>query len=106
MRWRGPLSVRLLSMASEIVPAAGLSLIVTAVLGALQLMPLGHGLLLVRVRGEDSGAALLAAAAADAALVSVPAPGFAVVYGDASTVRTALGLAVSWKGNASCSPKL
>jgi hypothetical protein len=95
-----PLSVRV----SEIIPAAGLALSVTAILCGLQLMPFGKGMLLVRVHGENPGSALMAAAIADAAFVSSPAPGFAVVYGEASKVRTALGLAVPWKGNAPCSP--
>lgn len=89
---------------SEVIPAAGLALSVTAILCGLQLMPSGTGMLLVRVHGEESRSALMAAAMADAAFVSIPAPGFAVIYGEASKVRTALGLAVLWKGNASCSP--
>jgi hypothetical protein len=95
-----PLSVRV----SEIIPAAGLGLSVTAILCGLQLMPSGTGMLLVRVHGDDSRSALMAAAMADASFVSSPAPGFAVVYGEASKVRAALGLAVPWKGNAPCSP--
>ncbi len=95
-----PLSVRV----SEIIPAAGLALSVTTILCGLQLMPSGIGMLLVRVHGDDARSALMAAAMADAAFVSSPAPGFAVVYGEASKVRTALGLAVPWKVNAPCSP--
>lgn len=95
-----PLFVRV----SEIIPAAGLALSVTAILCGLQLMPFGKEMLLVRVHAENPGSALMAAAIADAAFVSSPAPGFIVVYGEASKVRTALGLAVPWKGNAPCSP--
>ena len=89
---------------SEIIPASGLALSVIATLCGLQLMPFGKGMYLVRVDGEDPGSALMAAATANAALVSNPAPGFAVVYGEASEVRTALGLALPWKGNPPCSP--
>ncbi len=77
---------------------------VTALVCAAQLLPFGRTMLLVRVAGDGPGPALAAASVADAALVGMPAPGFAVVYGDASQVRRALGLAVRWKGSALCSP--
>ena len=89
---------------SEIIPAAGLTLSATAILCGLQLVPFGKGMFLVRVDGQDSNSALMAAAMADAAFVSTPSPGFAVLYGEASRIRTAVGLAVSWKGDAPCSP--
>ena len=101
---REPFVAIMLARALEIIPAAGLALSVTAVLCGLQLMPFGEGMLLVRVHGDDPRSALRAAAMANAAFVSIPAPGFVVVYGEASKVRAALGLAVPWKGNAPCSP--
>ncbi len=102
MTWRNPSTEAALAWVSEILPAVGLALSVTAMIGAMQLMPLGEGLLLVRVGDEDPRSALMTAAKAGAALVSIPAPGFAVVYGDAARVRKAVGLAVTWKGNALC----
>jgi hypothetical protein len=75
-----------------------------AVLCAAELLPFGKAMLLVRLPSEGVEAALTAAAFADAAFVSIPAPGYAVIYGDASQVRGALGLAVSWKGTNLCAP--
>lgn len=89
---------------SDVLPAAGLALSVAGMMCALQLMPFGTGLLLVRVPEDGAGSALMAAARADAAFVSSPAHGYAVLYGDASKVRAAVGLAVSWRGQAPCSP--
>jgi hypothetical protein len=88
----------------DLVPAAALAVMVTAVVCAAQLLPFGRTMLLVRVLGDDTRAALSAASVADAALVGIPAPGFAVLYGDASQVRGALRLAVRWKGIGLCSP--
>ncbi len=87
----------------DLVPAAMIAVCVTASLFAGQLFPFGQTLLLVRVPGVAAEAGLYAAAAADAAFVDRPAPGYAVLYGDASQVRRALGLAVAWKGLAPCS---
>ena len=106
MRRQEPFSANLFARASEILPAAGLALSITTILCALQLMPFGKRMLLVRVHDEDPTSALIAAAMADAAFVDIPAPRFIVVYGEASRVRTALGLAVPWKGNAPCTPTL
>ncbi len=89
----------------DLVPAASIAVAVTAVVCTAQILPFGRTMLLVRVPGDGTGPALVAASVADAALVGIPAPGFAVVYGDASQVRRALGLAVRWKGIASCSPQ-
>jgi hypothetical protein len=99
-----PLRQRYTLKTSEIIPAAGLAVAVTTVLCGLQLVSFGQGMLLVHVRGDDLKSALMAAALADAALVSIPAPGFAVIYGDATKASTALGLAVPWKGSAPCLP--
>jgi hypothetical protein len=90
--------------AGDLIPAAMLALTVTAILCGAQLLPLGKTMLLVRVANEGTEAALTAAAEADAAFVSIPAPGFAILYGEASRVRGALDLAVLWKGTALCSP--
>ena len=88
----------------EIIPAAMIALSVTATLCVAQLLPFGKTMLLVRVSQAGIATALADASRADAALVGIPAPGFAVLYGDASRVRQALGLAVLWKGKAPCSP--
>jgi hypothetical protein len=87
-----------------VLPAATLAVFVVSVLCGMQLLPFGQSMLLVRVSGAGAEAALLGAARADAAFVDAPAPGFAVVYGDAAQVRSVFGLAVPWKGNAPCSP--
>ena len=89
---------------SDLIPAASIAVVVTAAVCAAQLLPFGRTMLLVRVPGDGLGPALAAASVADADLVAIPAPGFAIVYGDASQVRRALGLAVRWKGSALCSP--
>lgn len=89
--------------ASEILPAAGVALSVTVILCVVQLVPFGEGMCLVRVDPTDPGTAFLAAARAHVAIVNRPAPGFAVVYGQASTIRSAFGLAVPWKGKVLCS---
>jgi hypothetical protein len=104
MRRRGQLAVNTLGRLSEIIPAAGLALSVTALICGMQLMPFGRGMFLVRVHDSDPTAALMQAASAGAAFVRSPAPGFAVVYGEAARVRAALGLTVPWIGNAPCSP--
>ena len=87
---------------SELVPAAAIAFLVTAGMCGAQLLPFGKAMLLVRT-SLDPKAALTAAAVAGAALVSVPAPGFAVLYGDASHMRGALGFAMPWKGAVPCS---
>ena len=87
----------------DLLPAATMSGIVLSVICGVQVLPFGTARLLVHVQGRDLGAALAVAARADAALVSAPAPGFAVVFGDAAHVRAALGLAVVWKGRPPCS---
>lgn len=73
-----------------------------ALIGA-RLLPTGEATLLVRVGEGTQGAALVAAAEADASLVGIPAPGFAIVHGDAARVRATLGMAVLWNGGAPCS---
>ncbi len=82
----------------ELAPALGLAVIVTGALCAAQLRPTGTQMLLVRA--DDEGSAVAAASASGAALVGVPAPGYAVLYGDAARVRQAAGLAVPWRRGA------
>ncbi len=94
----------LISGTRDFAPAMAMAIFVTTSLGVAELLPFGKKILLVRVTQDGAGAALNAAALADAALVSVPAPGYVVLYGDASQVRRAVGLAVPWKGTALCSP--
>lgn len=86
----------------ELAPAALLAASVTAALAYAQLVPFGDAMVLVRVPPRPE-AALMAAAKAGAALVSTPAPGFAILHGDASRIRAVLGLAVTWQGRAPCS---
>lgn len=88
---------------SDLTPAALITLLVTGVLISAQLIPVGEATVLVRLPADTP--ALSAAAAADAALVSVPAAGFAVLHGDAGHIRSVLGLAVTWQGAAPCSLK-
>jgi hypothetical protein len=90
----------------DLAPPTLLTLVVIGSLAAAQVMPLGVTTVLVRVSDTTTKGALLAAAAADSALVSQPAPGFAVLYGDASHIRNRLGLAVRWQGSAPCGEKL
>ena len=93
------------SRRSDLAPAAFLGASVIVAACASQLFPSGVGLLLVRLPNASASSALAAVAAADAAIVSTPSPGFAVLYGDATRVRHVLGLAVRWKGLAACSTK-
>lgn len=88
---------------SALIPAAMIALSVTAATAGAQLVPSGEATVLVRVSSGTPEAALAAAASADAALVRIPAAGFAVLHGNASHIRTALGLAVVWQGAAACS---
>ena len=89
--------------ALDLAPAAVISLGVTMATLAAQLLPFGTATVLVRLADAAPASALRAAAGADAALVAIPAPGFAVLHGDAARVRAALGLAVLWKGRPPCS---
>jgi hypothetical protein len=86
---------------SDFLPAAALASAVTLVAGALPLLP--HGQAVVLARLPVNTIALRAAASADAALVSEPAPGFAVLFGDAGRIRRALGLVVVWHARPLCS---
>jgi|GEM_PF-4093448 len=91
--------------AADLLPAVALMLMIVGMITGLQLMPYGRKMLLVRLHDADPQSALKAAAMAQAAFVGSPAPGFAIVYGQAARVRAALGLAVVWKGNGLCSAK-
>jgi hypothetical protein len=88
-----------------LAPAATIAVLAAGALCAAELLPFGKTLLLVRLPTPGVGTALAAAAAADSAFVAIPAPGYAVLYGDASKVRAALGLAVPWKETSQCSPR-
>lgn len=87
------------------LPAALLSVVMLSAILVAQLMPVGRHMLLVRVGQTGPQAAIAAAAAADAALVSEPKAGFAVVFGDAATIRRSFGIAVLWNGDPSCSSR-
>ena len=90
--------------ARDLLPAAAIAALVTLSLATARLLPFGVATVLVRA--ADAATALRVAASADAALVGIPAPGFAVLHGDAARVRAAAGLAVQWKGSAPCSRNL
>ena len=106
-RFRRARTVRLRDLvrnAKDLVPALTIAASAAAALCAAELLPFGKTMLLVRLPREGVEAALTAAAKADAAFVGIPAPGYAVIYGEASQVRGALGLAVPWKETKLCSP--
>ena len=88
---------------AEFAPAAFIALVVVAGSITAQMLPQGQATLLVRVPPNLREAPLLAAARADAALVAIPAPGYAVLHGDAARIRSVSGLAVVWQGIATCS---
>ena len=90
-------------MTSDLLPAALLALLLAIVSATAQMLPFGQADLLIRVPDPSHGSALLLAARSGATLISLPAPGFAVLHGDAAQVRAASGLAVVWKGRAACS---
>jgi hypothetical protein len=96
----------LVSKAKDLVPAVIIAVSAAAALCAAELLPFGKTMLLVRLSGEGVGPALAAAAAANSAFVGIPAPGYAVIYGEASQVRGALGLAIPWKEVDLCSTPL
>jgi hypothetical protein len=87
----------------DLAPAMLIGVCLTCAAASTQLVPIGEELLLVRLKDPGPDAALSAALAAEATLVTIPAPGFAVLYGDASRTRAALGLTTLWRGSASCS---
>ena len=90
-------------MNSDLLPAALLAFGLIVVSVTVRMLPFGSANLLVRVPDAQHGSALLLAARSNASLMSIPAPGFAVLRGDAASVRAASGLAVIWKGRAACS---
>jgi hypothetical protein len=87
--------------ARDLIPSTALTLCVCATIAAAHVLPLGRATVLVRVP-QDERHALLKAAESGAALVSLPAPGFAVLRGDAARIRAHLGLSVLWQGAAPC----
>ena len=86
----------------DLIPAATIALSVIAILGGAELLPVGKDMLLVRVSDRTPVAGLIAAASADAAYISSPAPGFAVLYGQSAQIRAAYGFAVRWRGFGLC----
>jgi hypothetical protein len=88
-----------------LLPSAAIAFGVTSVLCAAELLPFGKATVLVRLSLTTSEAGLIAAARSGAAYVGSPAPGYAVLYGDAARIREAAGLAVRWKGYGPCAPR-
>jgi hypothetical protein len=80
--------------ASDFAPALLLGLMVTVASAAAHLMPFGTAVVLVRVADPAPRAALQAASLSDA--------GFAVLFGNASRIRSVSGLATLWTGKAPC----
>jgi hypothetical protein len=85
----------------DLFPAGLIAAATGAALAAGQCLPLGDATVLVRTPSSQS--ALLLAARSGAALVGVPAPGFAVLHGDAARIRAAAGFTSLWQGQAPCS---
>ncbi len=88
---------------ADLFPAAGIGAFVSLSLAAAQVLPLGAATVLVRAPAPRDAA--IEAAVTGAELVAIPAPGFAVLRGDAARIRHWLGLAVVWRGGALCSTR-
>ena len=88
----------------DLLPSAALALSVTLAIAGSQLLPGDDAPVLVRL--GDAGIERLFAdpVLQDVALVDTPAPGFAVLKGDAGRIRSSLGLTVAWNGKTPCSP--
>jgi len=81
----------------DLAPALVLALFTVGATAAARLRPGGEGPVLVRA---DGGAAW----PPGAALVDLPAPGFAVLRGDLAAIRAAFGPAVPWRAASPCAP--
>ena len=86
------------------MPALALCLATTSAVVAARLLPEGYGPVLVHLGPSGLAGALAAPGMEDVALIDTPAPGYAVLWGEAARIRSALGLTISWQGNAPCSP--
>jgi hypothetical protein len=80
---------------AHFAPAGLIGLIAVLPSLALRVLPTGPATVLVRT-GAEPGAAADVAVRSGAVLMSVPAPGYAVLTGDGSRIRTVTGLAVQW----------
>ena len=85
---------------SQFAPAGLIALVVTIPLALAQLVPMGDATVLVRVPVNPD--AVQAYAHAGALLMTVPAPGYAVLHGDAGRIRAQFGLATLWNGFTQC----
>jgi hypothetical protein len=74
-----------------------------AALAAGQCLPLGTATVLVRTPSPQTALAL--AASSGAALVAMPAPGFAVLHGNATRIRANAGFTFLWQGATACSAR-
>jgi hypothetical protein len=83
-----------------------LTLALTVVLTGARLWPIGQQTVLVRLGTTDPVAAVAAAAEAEAeaVLMDIPAPGYAVLQGDSTAIRSHVGLAILYKGFVPCTP--
>jgi hypothetical protein len=90
----------------DLLPATAMGLGATLVLALVRLAPSGEVTVLVRLPSAAAGAALAAAASADASLVDEPAPGLAVLHGDGARIRGVVGPALIWNGAFPCSQRL
>lgn len=89
----------------DFAAAAIIGVVVVGGLCAAPLLPFGKSLLLVRLATDGKDPAATIAARAGAELVNIPAPGYAVIFGDAATARAAFGVAVAWRGLALCAAR-
>lgn len=81
--------------AVQIAPAGLIGLLAVFPPIAMRVWPMGPATVLVRT-GAEPGAAAREAARSGSVLMSIPAPGYAVMSGDASRIRTVGGFAVRW----------
>lgn len=83
------------------LPAMAIGVLVIGGVAAQRLLPTGEGQLLVRAPGGVA-ALIDKAGRAGAAIMAVPAEGFAILHGDAARIRAELGPAVKWEGRFGC----
>lgn len=87
----------------DMLPAFALLLLATGAVAAHRLLPEGEATLAVRLdRAPDGLDGALALPGV--ALLDLPAPGLAVLRGDAAAIRARFGLSISWQGRPPCSP--
>lgn len=86
----------------DLIPALTLAFLVTTGIAAGRLLPQGDMPVLVHVGSSGLANAFQKPGMADVLLVGLPAPGFAILKGNAAKIRAALGLTISWQGRVPC----